>query len=154
MDFEFDEQQEAIADAVERLLADRAGPERAAELDAAGEVDTVLERALAEAGFLGIALEPETGFLEAALVVERVAQAGGVISVGAQALVAPALLGRIAMGPVALAAAGEAVPIRFAAHALVLIKQATRPHAGAWAHVEALATSAERKAMTTASAVV
>lgn len=121
MDFELSEEQAAICEAVEQLLAGRAGPERAAELDREGRVDAELERALAEAGFLEIALTEGMGFLEAALVAERVARAGGVMSIGAQALVAPALLGAGVAGPVAIASLEHSGPVRFAAHARTLL---------------------------------
>ena len=63
--------------------------------------------ALAAAGFLDIALAEGTGPLEAALVTERVAHAAGVLSIGAQALVAPALLGMGTAEPVAIASLAQ-----------------------------------------------
>ena len=57
------------------LLAKHAGAERATALTETGAYDAALDAALAEAGFLEIALAEETGPLEAALVVEAVAQA-------------------------------------------------------------------------------
>ena len=121
MDFEHSEEQAAICEAVEQLLAGCAGPERAAQLDREGKVDAELERALSEAGFLEIALAEGSGFLEAVLVTERVARAAGVMSIGAQALVAPALLGGGVAGPVAIASLVHPGPVRFAAHARTLL---------------------------------
>jgi alkylation response protein AidB-like acyl-CoA dehydrogenase len=124
MDFEPDAQQQAIVEAVAALLARHAGAERALALQHAGAADDALARALDDAGFLDVALAEGGGALEAALVVEAVARAAGVVAAGAQALVAPGLLGRALEGPVALVDAGAAqVPVRFAAqarHALVL----------------------------------
>lgn len=124
MDLELSEEQQAIVEAVERLLGERAGADRAIALDRKQEVDGSLERALADAGYLEIALAEGTGFLEAALVSECVARAGGVLSIGAQALVAPALLGRGLAGPIALASLGQPGPVRFAAHAAAALLDA------------------------------
>ena len=124
MDFDLNEDQQAILLAVEQLLERRAGAQRAIELDRKRDVDGELEAELAGAGFLDIALGDETGFLEAALVVEAVSRHGGVVSAGAQALVAPALLGRSGPGPVALATAGQRGPVRFASHARTLLLDA------------------------------
>jgi alkylation response protein AidB-like acyl-CoA dehydrogenase len=130
MDFEPDAQQQAIAEAVEELLARHAGPARALALQRAGDADDALAAALADAGFLDVALAEGGGPLEAALVVEAVARAAGMVAAGAQALVAPGVLGRALAGPVALVDARAAgAPVRFAAqarHALVLDGEAAR----------------------------
>jgi alkylation response protein AidB-like acyl-CoA dehydrogenase len=120
VDFEPNEEQRAIAEAVGSLLAQHAGPTRAIELERKGEYDEALAAALSEAGFLGAELAAETGLLEAALVVEAVAKAGGVVSAAAETLVAAGAVGRSLPGPVALATAGDA-PIRFGAHARTLL---------------------------------
>ena len=117
MDLEPSDDQRAILEAVEALVAQHAGAARALELVRKGDYDFALDRALAEAGFAEIALGEGTGWLEAALLVEAVARAGGVVAVGAQALVAPAVVGRALAGPIALVDAGAAGPVRFAAHA-------------------------------------
>ncbi len=121
MDFQPNGDQQAIQEAVEALLARHAGAERAIALAAKGETDGELEAALAEAGYRDLALGPETGPLEAALVVEAVSRAAGLVSAGASLLVAPMLLGEAAPGPVALAAGDEPVPLRFGAHAPTLL---------------------------------
>jgi alkylation response protein AidB-like acyl-CoA dehydrogenase len=121
VDFEPNEEQRAIALAVENLLAQHAGPARAIGLEREGAYDDALAAALREAGFLGAELSQQTGFLEAALVVEAVARAGGVVSAAAETLVAAALVGRSLAGPVAIASAGETAPIRFGAHARTLL---------------------------------
>lgn len=122
MDFELSEDQREIVGAVERLVAEYAGPARAKTLDAEDGYDHELERALDEAGFLDVALAEDAGWLEAALVVETVARAAGVVSIGASAIVAPGLLGDRVEGPVALARADDAsvIPIVAAAKTLLV----------------------------------
>lgn len=121
MDFEPTADQRAIQEAVEALLRRHAGAERAIALAAKADCDGDLEAALEQAGFLELALGPETGPLEAALAVEAVSRAAGVISAGASLLVAPMLLGETVPGPVALAEGEEPVPLRFGAHARTLL---------------------------------
>jgi alkylation response protein AidB-like acyl-CoA dehydrogenase len=124
VDFEPNPDQQAILEAVGALLAQHAGAKRAIELNRSSEYDGALEAALAAAGFLGVALAEGTGLLEAALVVEAVAKAGGVVGIGAAALVAPGLTGAALPGPIALARAGDAGPVRFAAQARTLLVDA------------------------------
>lgn len=88
MDFELDPDQAAVMEAVEQLLVQHAGPARAVALQKAGSYDDALHHALAEAGFLDVAGEGGLGLLEAALVTEAVARAGGVVAVGAAAMFA------------------------------------------------------------------
>jgi alkylation response protein AidB-like acyl-CoA dehydrogenase len=124
MDFELSEDQREILNAVESLLRQHAGPARAIELDAKDGYDHALEQALDAAGFLDVGLSEETGWLEAVLVVEAVARAAGVASIGASAIVAPGLLGRRAPGPVALAVADDAGCVPIAAQARTLLVDA------------------------------
>jgi alkylation response protein AidB-like acyl-CoA dehydrogenase len=119
MDFELGADQRSIVEAVESLLARHAGPERAIELAAKGEYDAALEQALAEAGDL--ALARDVGPLEAALLVEAVARAGGVVAVAAAALAAPLVAERELAGPVALVDAASGAPARYAAQARTLL---------------------------------
>ena len=56
MDLEPSDDQRAILEAVEALLAQHAGAARALELVRKGDYDFALDRALAEAGFAEIAL--------------------------------------------------------------------------------------------------
>jgi alkylation response protein AidB-like acyl-CoA dehydrogenase len=121
--FELDEDQQAVVDAVGRILAGYAGPARARALGGdQPRYDHELAEVLRGQGFLGFALEDGAGPLEAALVVEEVARAAGVISVGAEALVGPgALGGRQLAAPLALALAGSSAPVRFAGDAATLI---------------------------------
>ncbi len=121
MDFELNEDQRAITDAITSLLVRHAGAKRAVELGPKGGYDDELAAALADAGCFDIAAGEETGALEAVLVVEAIARAAGVVSAGAEVLVAPLVAGRALPGPVALAIAGERAPIRFGAHARTLL---------------------------------
>jgi alkylation response protein AidB-like acyl-CoA dehydrogenase len=121
VDFELGEEQRAIVEAVERLLAEHAGPARAISLAAEGECDTALLAALEKHGFLEVARGEETGLLEAALVVEAVSAAAGTLPIGADALVLPALAPERAAAPAALADARRPGPVRFAAHARTLL---------------------------------
>jgi alkylation response protein AidB-like acyl-CoA dehydrogenase len=121
VDYELNEDQQAIVDAIEQLLGQHAGAARAIELNKKGDYDRELDAALAESGFLELALGDDTGPLEAALLVEAVARAAGVVTVGAAALVAPQLAGRLLPGPVAVAAAGGGEIVRFAGAARTLL---------------------------------
>jgi alkylation response protein AidB-like acyl-CoA dehydrogenase len=121
LDFELNEDQRAILDAAEQLLAERAGPARAIALQQSGEYDDALDAALFEAGFSDVARGAETGDLEAALIVEAVARAGGLTAIGAQALVAPALRREAFAHPIALLEEDADGPVRFAAHACSLL---------------------------------
>ena len=115
MDFELTDDQRAILDAVEALFAQHAGAARAIELDAKAGWTTRLDAALDEAGFPEVALgRPETGTLEAALVVEAVARRAGTVA-GRRAA-----LGRARADRARAAGAGRARrrartgPVRFA----------------------------------------
>jgi len=121
MDFELSDDQRAIVEALDALLARHAGAARAIELAGKGAYDGALDAALAEAGFAELALGEETGALEATLAVERVARAAGAVSFAAGALVAPLVAGRALPGPVALARAGDGGPVRFAPAARTLL---------------------------------
>lgn len=120
MDFELDEDQRVILEAVEGLLAQHAGPERAVQLARKGGYDFELEAALRASGFYEIAIGEGTGLLEAALVVEAIARAGGVMTAGVGMLVAP-LLDAELPGPVALCLAHSTGPVRYAARARSLL---------------------------------
>ncbi len=124
MDFEPSADQQAILEAVGALLAQHAGAKRAILLNRTSAYDDDLDAALDAAGFQEIALGEGTGLLEAALVVGAVAKAGGVVGIGASALVAPGLTGRSLAGPIALAREGDTGPVRFAAQARTLLVDA------------------------------
>lgn len=121
MDFEPDEDQRAVLDSVEALLARHAGPARAIELARRSAYDDALDRALAEAGFTDGARTGALSFLDAALIVEAVARAAGTCAIGAGALVAPAVCEEALAGPVALATLEAPGPVRYAHHARSLL---------------------------------
>jgi hypothetical protein len=107
--------QDAVLSAVATLLERYAGPERMRALGGhAPAYDAELDAALAGAGFTGIALEPDGGALEAALVTEAVAARLGVVPFGAEALVAVGATGAVQAGPVALTTAAHGGPVRYA----------------------------------------
>jgi alkylation response protein AidB-like acyl-CoA dehydrogenase len=128
MDFELNEDQQAILEAVDRLLEQHAGPARAIELFADNAYDTGLQQALEESGFLNIlndmaASEEQLAGLEAALVVEAIARQAGVCSASTQSLVAAAIDPDI-KGPVAICLQADRekpIPLRYGAHANTLI---------------------------------
>jgi alkylation response protein AidB-like acyl-CoA dehydrogenase len=121
--FELDDDQQAIVTAVDGILGTEAGPARARELGgAAPRYDTELSDLLGVHGYLGFAFGETAGPVEAALVVEAVARACGVVAAGTEALVVPgALPDEHLPGPVALAPAAATGPIRFAADAKTLV---------------------------------
>jgi alkylation response protein AidB-like acyl-CoA dehydrogenase len=113
VDFELDPDQRAVMEAVERLLEGHAGAARAIALHEAGGYDTALHATLAEAGFLDVAADGGMGLLEAALVTEAVARAGGVMAAGAAAMIAAPTAVQPTSEPLALVeAAGRTGPIR------------------------------------------
>lgn len=121
VDFELDDDQTAILEAIDALLARHAGPERAVALARERAYDFELDDALSKAGFTEVALADGTGLLEAALVSHAVARAGGVVATGASAIVAAGLPGEVLPAPVALATAAGHGPVRFAAQARTLL---------------------------------
>lgn len=126
MDLELDGDQRAVHEAVGALLGKQVDLEATTALAAEGRMDTALRAELEQAGFLDLALDDETGWLDAALLVEAVARSGGLIDVGAAAIVAPAVCGRALPGPVALMQSGHKGPVRFGAQA----RSAIVEHAG------------------------
>jgi alkylation response protein AidB-like acyl-CoA dehydrogenase len=115
MRFVLDDDQAALVDAVRALTARHAGASRARALGGATpRYDTELDAAIDEAGFYAVIGDERAGPLEAALVVEEVARAGGVVSAGGRGLVHPAVVGEPAPGPVALTVADYGGPVRFA----------------------------------------
>lgn len=113
MDLELTDDQAALQEGAAALLAEHVDLEQTTTLAAEGGFDHGLRDALAEAGFLAIALEAEAGWLDAALLVEAIAHSGGLIDAGAAAIVAPALCGRTIDGPVAVMGDGHRGPVRF-----------------------------------------
>ena len=120
MNFELGDDQRAIVEAVEALLAQHAGAARAIELAAKGAYDVALEAALADAGFAGIAHRDRPARGGAA---RRGGRARGRRRGDRRWRVdrAAVCTGRALAGPVAVATADAAGPVRFAAHARTLL---------------------------------
>ncbi len=121
MDYELDDDQREILDAVATLLDKHAGPARAIELQAAGDYDFSLDAALRDAGFADVARSQGTGALEAALIGDSVARSAGVVAFAATALVAANVVEEELPGPVSLTMRSQRGPIRFCAHARSLL---------------------------------
>ncbi|MFT4520762.1 MAG: alkylation response protein AidB-like acyl-CoA dehydrogenase [Halioglobus sp.] len=132
MNFELNEEQQAILESIERLLDQHAGPARAVELNRDNSYDHNLHALLDSSGFSWVARDLASGpgsgkdlaGLEAALIVEAIARAGGVVTSAAQMLVAPGVSQENIAGPIALATTADLtkpVPLRFAAHAKKLL---------------------------------
>ncbi len=124
MDFELDEEQELILGSVRELLSRFAGPTRAIELAREGKYDFELDTALHDAGFDRLAEGPDPRPLEAALVLQEVARAGGISAFSAMAFVVPGATGGAfpyGTKPVALMDAAYPGPVRFAAQAEILL---------------------------------
>ena len=120
MDFELNEDQQAILEAVKRLLEQHAGPARAVQLFNEQGYDHELDQALFEAGFMGI--RSDVGPLEAALVVEAIARHAGLCSAAAEILLAPVLNNETLEGPLTLCTdATLKAPLRYGAHAKQLL---------------------------------
>lgn len=126
MDYELNADQSAICEAVESLLEKHAGPARAIALSRQGDYDFDLHAAIRAAGFDRLGEGPETGTLEAALVVEAIARSSGVVAFSATGLVLPAVLAAVGAGPcsdellagpLALVEKGVRGPVRFGSHA-------------------------------------
>ncbi|MEU7813895.1 acyl-CoA dehydrogenase family protein [Pseudonocardia sp. NPDC049154] len=119
MDYVPSPDQKATLEVVESLLGRQAGPARARELR--DRHDDTLLAALEQAGFLDLALDPNAGPLDAALVTEAAARALAAVHVGARALVAPQVLDGPVPPRIALADAANPGPIRFGTDADVVL---------------------------------
>jgi alkylation response protein AidB-like acyl-CoA dehydrogenase len=122
MRFVLDDDQAALVDAVRALTTRHAGASRTRALGGVTpSYDAQLDAAIDEAGFYAVFLDDRAGPLGAALVVEEVARAGGVVSAGGRGLVYPAVVGEPAPGPVALSVADHGRPVRFAVPGACLV---------------------------------
>ena len=104
-----------MLDAVSALLESHVDVEETSALCDARRYDEALRAAFEESGFFE--LGREAGWLEAAMLVEATAQAGGLLDIGAAVLVAPALSDRPLPGPIALVSQQGETLVRFGAHA-------------------------------------
>ncbi len=118
MEFSLNEDQRALVEAVDALLARHAGTARAIELGPSA-LDVVLMGAFVEAGFDRVALDLDP--LAAVLAIERVARAAGAISAGASLLVWPMLKGEAAPGVTALVDPARSFLARFASDAETML---------------------------------
>lgn len=123
MHFELDDEQQAIRDAVARILEGHAGPARARALGGdAPRYDAELADLLRSEGYLGFALDEVAGPVTASIVVEEAARSCAVAPIAAEALVVPgALSGERLAGPVAVARRSTTAPVRFAGDAATLV---------------------------------
>lgn len=112
MNFDLSDTQDAVLASVGTLLSRLAGPERSRELHDAGVIDEVLLAALAEAGFLDLALS--AGPLDAALVVEHVQRHLGLFPAGASLLVGPMVIGESSPASLSLVGPRPDRPVRYA----------------------------------------
>ena len=122
MDFTPNDIQRQTLDAVDRILERNGDWQRNKKLVDQTGYDQPLHDALARAGFFDLALTEGAGPLDAALVVERIAESAAVLASAATALVFPIVTGETPTGPVALAN-GKGDPFRlgqFAANVLIL----------------------------------
>jgi alkylation response protein AidB-like acyl-CoA dehydrogenase len=119
LDFDLNEEQRAVVEAIEALLERHAGAARAIELGRDGGYDTALDAALEAAGYGEIATD--LGLLEAVLLVEALARHGAVSGSAARLLAVPAVCDGGVPGPVALMRAGHSGPVRYASHANTLL---------------------------------
>ena len=122
MRFGLNDDQSALVDAVRALTTRHAGASRARALGGVSpSYDAELDTAIDQAGFYAVFGDDRAGPLEAALVVEEVARAGGIVSAGGRGLVYPAVVGEPAPGPVALTVADDDGPVRFAVPGACLV---------------------------------
>ena len=122
MRFVLDDEQRALIDAVTTLLDRHAGPDRIRALGGVEpRYDTELSWELTRSGYTNCFQSPDTGPLEAALVVEAVARSLGVTSAGATCLIAPATIGELPDGPIAVVRAGAHGPARYVADATTIL---------------------------------
>lgn len=120
MDFVLDADQQAILDAVGTITSRYAGAARMRELGGDEPAyDHDLHKHLSEAGYLELA-GADGSRLEAALVVEHVSGALGVVAAGYQSLVLPTL-GIATEGPIAVVSEGGSSLARFAADAEAIV---------------------------------
>lgn len=120
MDFDLDSDQQELLSAVATLLDRNAGTERARTMLAAEAHDDALLRALVDGGFCDLE-DAGAGPLEGVLVAEAVAAAAGCVSIGARALVGPALFGSACPFVLALRGPDEDEPVRFGAQADTIV---------------------------------
>lgn len=124
MDFDFTPDQQALREAIVRIVDDNRDLPRSGGVvePRACHPATAMEQAFVQGGYLDLALEPGCGAVEAAILVYEAALSPLVMELGGAALVAPLLTGKALPRPVALARA-EDLPrgVRFLAGARTVL---------------------------------
>jgi alkylation response protein AidB-like acyl-CoA dehydrogenase len=164
VNLELTDEQGMIADGVGTILERVAGPERCRVLLGEQGYDAPLEAVLRDQGYLGMLSDPQSGPLEAVLMVEQVARALGTVAIGALAVVGPSLGLAELRGPVGIrvGAGRDEVPVRYATHpgALLLVEAgeaflcdvtAATPVPTSWSYPAARATVGSRRSLGTGS---
>ena len=118
MDLDLDDTESQLQSSCKALLERYAGAARAKALLAGGLADHELAQHLEDAGFLDLFHDDDAGPVAAALVTELVAAAGGVLPIGARALVGPAMAENL---PAIVAVVDGVGPVRFGAQADALL---------------------------------
>ncbi|HMO76857.1 MAG TPA: acyl-CoA dehydrogenase family protein [Sphingopyxis sp.] len=124
MDFDFSADQRALAEAIQRIVADHRDLPRTGNVvePRAFHPATEMEAALAGGGFFDIALEDECGAVEAAILVYEAGLSPLVLETGASVLIAPLLTGEALSRPVAVARLSDLTRgVRFLSEARTLI---------------------------------
>ena len=119
MTYQLTSDQRDLLEGLGAITARQAGPARAMELGI-GAHDDRLWQTLADSGYLDVVRGPDTGPLEAALVVEALAAAGALVAAASSTLIAPAVVDGAVDGPVAVADCRSPL-VRFAPVARTLI---------------------------------
>jgi hypothetical protein len=163
VNLELTDEQRMITDGVGTILARLAGPDRCRALLGEHAYDAPLEAVLWEQGYMEMFSDPQSGPLEAVLMVEQVAKALGTCAIGAQSVVAPALGVPELRGPVGIrAGASDEVPVRYATHpgALLLVEDGeaflcdvtgATPVPTSWSYPAARVTVGSRRSLGTGS---
>lgn len=84
-------------------------------------LDAELLNALADGGFLSLAAQGPQGRVQAMLAIHDVSRANGMIAIGAQAMLGSVVTPEHPSRPIAVKQSGKSAPVRFAAHAHVLV---------------------------------
>jgi alkylation response protein AidB-like acyl-CoA dehydrogenase len=121
VNYEFSDEERLLHEACISLFERHAGPDRARHLTEQGGCDRPLLTALAEAGMLNLALDPDIGPIGAQFVTEWAAEAAAVAPIGWRTLVAPQVLGTDVPPVVTVAHARSGALVRFGMDADVIL---------------------------------
>jgi alkylation response protein AidB-like acyl-CoA dehydrogenase len=115
MELSLNEMQQQVVDSIDRIVDRAGGTAHLVEIVEKGGFDQAMYDDLAQAGFLGLALDLSP--LDAAIAVERLAYHGAFVPMGATALIYPMVTGKAAEGPVALAPGEDGAIFRYGQNA-------------------------------------